>query len=318
MSNTGCLERTIPLLKNEELLCWFDAGLFALFHKRRPELDNFLKEENFKEFPEVLKYLLDFYNHFSAKEILPNLRTTLIEFRNNTQVNTYFIVKSSLGELEGFSIKTNTGDDPGEFYKGLFNRNLLQTVNIISQKTEENKQSSFFQMYANQWRILDIKLGILFEQPELSIASNSKLISEDKPITQCTNDTYTIIINKQGETEYTINTDFLETITIPIINTNTNEREREIQIFYLDSVIVHTGGYHYVVFVRCSNSNEWLYYNDQSITELSTLGSKDVLSSFQEMRSFILPEYNTETHNNKQIKPNTHAIYLIYSREPTN
>jgi hypothetical protein len=61
MTSKDCPELSVKLLKNEELLCWFDAGLFALFHKKRPELDIFLTEENFKENPDVLYYVKGFY-----------------------------------------------------------------------------------------------------------------------------------------------------------------------------------------------------------------------------------------------------------------
>lgn len=92
-----CTEATIPLLKNKEALCWFDSGNFALFHKKRPELDLFFESDKGKE--EGWKFVKKAYDHFSGTTIIAekvNLENLIQDFRNSTQLQEIF--NSKVGE----------------------------------------------------------------------------------------------------------------------------------------------------------------------------------------------------------------------------
>ena len=96
-----CTELQIPLLHNEEQLCWFDAGNFALFHKPRPEFDAFFEkyktDEDLNKLNKIIlnkniifekkdiELLENIYNHFNGRDTKSNgyLRSLIKDFREN-------------------------------------------------------------------------------------------------------------------------------------------------------------------------------------------------------------------------------------------
>ncbi len=349
---TECNEQKVTLLRNQENLCWFDSATFALFHKRRPELDNLFndyQEPNFK----IIESL---YNHFSNKTPLTNLRQTVEDFRKDpnmvTMFNIYskseFEVLETLSDipiveltppnnefnkftllqnrkfqankinnaevqisenLEGqdylikitldiqklisenkiketkqakveFDIGTDRGDDPGNFFNGLFKFPQFNTIQTQNGKTED--------------------ILIPLDYPNISLFDIIMLDNIEKKGYNYTN-TFTLVMNRQGVKNSSTKTFFLETLVTKI-------KDEQLE-FYLDAVIVHTGGYHYVVFVRCGNSDNWLLYNDASLgKDGDTLKLSKPIEGFEAMRNFNLIGYTNVT-------PNSHFQYLIYSRD---
>ena len=55
--------KTLVIPKNNENICWWLSVNLALFHKQRPELEDF----NGKPVTEQQRILLNVYNHYSGK-----------------------------------------------------------------------------------------------------------------------------------------------------------------------------------------------------------------------------------------------------------
>jgi hypothetical protein len=341
-----CTELKVNVLNNQEALCWFDSATFALFHKERPELETFfatyetppftLMKSLYEHFTnktpltKLREKVDDFRTNEGIKDIfnlvtkskfivLKDISGILIEESkppqseqtiytlektkefdayntNNAEVQktiklneTDFVIKFKLNisdlltngsiiEKEKgkvtFDIETTQGDDPGNFFNGVLKFSSFETV-----QKNGKPENSYYAKLANEISLFDLNL-----------------LNDEKSSFQ---NTYTLIINRQGEKNSIIPSNFLETIVLPIDGKTTE--------YSLDAVIVHTGGYHYVVFVRCGSSENWVFYNDANAKEEQPIDKANVINSFEEMRNFNLPGYTN-------VIPNTHFQYLFYSR----
>jgi hypothetical protein len=283
MDETKCLELQIPLLKNEDNLCWFDSGNFALFHKKRPELDTFFTEikndsklqELNQKINEIIQkeedktiftkddftLLENIYNHFNGTKI-QNLRELIDSFRNNINFDN-FLKESSEGAGVGFSISSGMFNDTADYISKLTKFNFFMTE-------KENKDSYIIGLSFNQIKIIDIILDYQFnfKSEQKPLRPSEKGLDNIFEKRMFTTDTYTLLIDTGKEPGNNSDINFLEKITIPLVN-KTNSSIIEKGDFYLDSIVVHTGGAHYFVIVKCNN--EWIYYNDTEIKENQTL-----------------------------------------------
>jgi hypothetical protein len=350
-----CSEVTIPLLQNQEALCWLDSGLFAFFHKRRPELDVLFESHTEEPFP----LLQSLYDHYSGKTLLTNLRDSIInDFRKSEAVKTIFnivgaseyilntdipnipiiesnppqteitqytlntgekfesrtelskseitkqiilrdgtdvviqfnldiptllknqtIVKTKEGTIS-FDINTTRGDDPGYFMTPFLKYNTFE--NVINHTERDQKENTLFTVIERDFRWIDLKF-----------TSNKLYTFESIANTLILNRVIEPDLSKRGSTQ------FLEKIPITLINEKTHVE------FILDAVIVRLAGYHYVVYVRCGDTDNWVYYNDVGHLANKTLEGQTLIEGFENMRRDM----------KNGVSPDTHAQYLFYSRK---
>lgn len=82
-----CKEMTVQLPGNEQALCWFDAANFALFHKRRPELDEYFKTHT----TSADKLIQQLYDHYSGQnKDITNIKNFQETFRKNIELINFF------------------------------------------------------------------------------------------------------------------------------------------------------------------------------------------------------------------------------------
>jgi hypothetical protein len=148
-----CKELTILLPGNKEALCWFDSVNFALFHKQRPELDEYLKANPTGIFSEKVKEL---YGHYSGNAIIEtnadnNIHTVQDAFRKNTELQTIFNKKvSSSYTLNPDTLKVKAS----EMKYSVNLSNSKKTIFPTDKEIELTKKHSVSNL-DNQFRIVE-------------------------------------------------------------------------------------------------------------------------------------------------------------------
>ena len=279
-----CPELKVPLLTNVDLLCWFDSGNFALFHKKRPELEYFFNdilndEEKFKNWntnlnisfnQDDIEILKNIYNHLNGSNIQENFRNLVENFRQNQKFQDFFNKILPESEKETFSISSGNLNDVTDYIDS------FEKLLIFNTEEQLTNSSFILDFFPNKIKIIDVLLDKKFSEQKNKFTTN----------------TYTILIDTGLSPEFNNNNiNFIEKLTIPLLDQDTNKTE--IGNFLLDSIVVHTGGIHYFVIIKCNN--KWVYYNDSEIKENQTL------EEFIKITQIQKEDFNEE-ENRKLIK----------------
>lgn len=351
-----CMEETIPLLRNENLLCWFDSGNFALFHKRRPELDAFFAVQANKE--KGWDIIEEVYNHFSGtskkttgaelRALMERLRASpeLRTFFNsgvgttNYKVKTEFTKRSSrktkggaeetddagqkdikfekektvtinkITDTEYEASVTEPGTDTWTYFILLNNTEIANFEKIVSKDfliegNGENDSTEYIHKFFNKDIFNTIAVTSSASNPNSFISTveskKIKILDIVKETTfKIAENTHTIFVEtgyNKVELDAAIPKNYPETILLPF-------ESKENIIFKLDAIVVHTGGNHYFVVVRCGDTDDWLLYDDMKV------GDGETLEKTKKEKIFLkYPEIKFGTTD-----INAKAKVLIYSR----
>lgn len=113
MAAEGCNEIKIPLLRNEIMLCWFDAGNFALFHKFRAELDRYFETTTDPGESSMKTILKQLYDHYTGIAKVKDLRVLINTFIENATVQEIF--KKEI--ITPYTAKNNFQRSPTQYAK---------------------------------------------------------------------------------------------------------------------------------------------------------------------------------------------------------
>jgi hypothetical protein len=349
--DTLCKEATIPLLKNEEALCWFDSGNFALFHKRRPELDLFFESAKGKE--EGWKIVKEVYDHFSGTKIIngeENLKGLIKRFRESVDLQNIFdskvggnsykvkkaftkrssIVQESRDEAAQSDIEFKLNDvfeipkkqnSPPIYGVKRVIKDIDYTVELTEAELianfekitkgafslnsgDTNDVMDYIQGYirSNIFNTLNKNTTSFLSDIQTNTIKVLDIVNESLQITE---NTYTIFVDTGYNKTDKNQQNYPEEIVIPL---SKESKDNNTLTFTLDAIVVHTGGVHYYVLVRCGETKDWILYDDTdpSLTaggNLSAQVKQNIFSSFP-------AKYSVSRTINQTAK------LLIYSRKP--
>lgn len=263
----------VLLPKNKSNLCWFDSVNVALFHKKRPELEEVIANPegviNVDNLPkESLDKIYDLYYYFSGQHskinsLSKSIKDLYINFREDLLLQDFF---NSKGQ-GGLQIQGQVYQDASEYIQGFLKLPNFETA--ISCEGN-NKTVPFWLLQPGyQCRLLDIVMG-LESCNKIHVTEKTHTLLVDTGLQDLKGKTLTVKDNLE----------FLETITIPEYDGETFMKETT---FTLDSLVVHTGGAHYFCVIRTKDG--WRYYNDLEIDskEEEAQSLKQIKESFPEI-----------------------------------
>jgi hypothetical protein len=269
----NCHEKTIRLPDNTGTICWWLSMNFALFHTKRPEIEAFFKENAADAFYEL-------YEYYNGSKQVDDIQKVSEQVRGSV---------TGFTTTDGFDITSANFQDVSEYAIPLLDRFHI-TLHSLG-----NDDAVLGKLY-------DIRIAL--ESKGVAVATDEVVDSTgDKKYTKTAKfpdimKTFVVYYNrskyKQGEEEQLQQTltkvHILREITIPVGScTDCN--------FELDAIIVRPDYTHFVTYVKCTLSDEWVYYG-----AMSGSGERKVFASFdalmQEQRSI-----------------ETGAVLLFYTRK---
>jgi len=252
-----CHEKTIILPDNTGTTCWWLSMHFALFHKKRSELETF-----FKKNPHTIFNPLYTYYNGSAK--LDNIT------RLSEEIRTKVVELKGFSVTDKFDITSSKFQDVSEYALPLLD---TFTIPLYSLGNDDAVLGKLYDI-----RIALESKGVTVETDEVVDSTGEKKYTK----TQKFSDTMTTLVvyydrskYKEGKGEQEQQTltkvHMLREMTIPV-GSCTDCR------FELDAIIVRPDYAHFVTYVKCSLSEEWVYYG-----AMGGSGSRQTFSTFDAM-----------------------------------
>ena len=278
----------IPL--NGEAICWWLSVNLALFHKKRPELEAFFQGTGSALFQEL-------YTHYSgtAEVDMERLRTGI---RDDLAKGT-----------PTFDIASKDPQSTNEYL--LYLKSIIPTLDNTFVQLINGKPSAFQQTYDVYYHALYFGLPRNLKEGEITDTSNPTLnafYEFPSIVIPSTGNTVVLSFERKLETSYSPYTITpLNTLRLPtskgerMLNTPVTKETKdtahsewvkmiltttEMTSFYLDAITVSTpGGGHYVTYVKCEDSDVWLYDNGLSAGALGSKEGSAKFESFDDMMS---------------------------------
>jgi len=252
-----CHEKTIILPDNTGTTCWWLSMNFALFHRKRPELEGF-----FKKNPDTIFNPLYTYYNGSAKldditKVSEEIRTKVVELKGFSVTDKFDITSSKFQDVSEYALP------------------LLDTFTIPLHSLG-NDDVVLGKLY--DIRIALESKGVTVETDEVVDSTGEKKYTK---IQKFSDTTKTLVVYydrskyKEGKGEQEQQTltklHILREMTIPVGSCTDC-------VFELDAVIVRPDYAHFVTYVKCSSSEEWVLYG-----AMSGSGNRKTFSSFDAM-----------------------------------
>lgn len=289
----SCHEISIELPDNTTSVCWWLSVNFALFHKKREELDDFFKNDDYDEklidsnirktfhrhIKPSMKIIYDYYSTSNTTQ--DKIQTFILDEMKSDHMKTVFNVPS-------FDVASKKFQDASEYLGKLCV--FIDNIPKIMIEKDNNKLSLY-----------DI---FVFKKYYGIVDADTSELKHNKPrkdIFRYNDSTKTLIFefNRRDpdNTEFSPVTDELnvkETIIIPLYKTDKSNREigklhdaknfsSDDTIdpvkgeFKLDAVVIATPG-HFTSVVKCSDSETWVHYKALSGTQ-----KRDTYDNFSSM-----------------------------------
>jgi hypothetical protein len=289
VGTSDCPEKNIDHPKNDAATCWWLSANFALFHKKRRMINNFLdtKSNLANVYADVSKFYLG-DNSFKEQ---------VIDSRTNTTINDTF------NKAGGLQISTGTYQDATEYIL-----KFSSELNI-PQYTFNVKDSSLpFLLY-------DIELHRLGKGFPLTITD-----SDGKKQTRnmlyripAGSDTFILYLNRNtglGSTLEEAKMKILESVELPV------GQSMKLCKFHLDCMVEYKPR-HYQLYVKCSKTNEWMFYDALKEGKITnTLSFDELLKNYTDAltNNIILLFYSRDDEDsvlNAERKEDEDALSLI-------
>jgi len=283
--------RALEIPLNGEAICWWLSVNLALFHKKRPELDTFFQGGGSALFQEL-------YTHYSG--------TTKIDME---RLRTGIRDDLAKGTPPTFDIASKGPQSTNEYL--LYLQSVIKSLDNTFIQIINGKPSAFQQAYDVYYHALYFGLPRNLKEGEITDTSNPTLNAfYEFPDTVLSSAGNTVVFSFERKVNnvyspYTITP--LKTLQLPtskgerLINTSVTKETKdtvhsewvkmiltstEMTSFYLDAITVSTpGGGHYVTYVKCEDSDIWLYDNGLSAGALGTKEGSAEFTSFEDMMS---------------------------------
>ena len=297
-----CTELTINLPSNDANTCWWLSVNFALFHKRRPELDSyFLADDNTsEELDQRLKDKLNIqlkknfftiYKHYTGQEeVTPNTLSDLRKASGMVEAfNVIDIDKDTKRENIVFDVNGNNFQSTGDYISQLFKYiQFPGRCDTLDVKDDGKVYDIFLHelYYGRDTRTEDIvketgkKYYTKFSQ--INSITNTVILDFRRKIDLATPIDLTPIeilnqiiiptIDSKFQTESEKETrrrdtvdktklpDFSDLLRFPIKDKEILKTNAIFVTFTLDAIIEATGG-HFNAYVKCSGSENWVFYH---------------------------------------------------------
>jgi hypothetical protein len=275
--------KKLQIPANNESICWWLSVNLALFHKKRPEIDSDLDSIR----GQAQELIAKVYNHYNGTTDIQSMQELQDEIRNNLAKDTN----------TPFNIDSKGQEAASEYI--MYLQKILPTLEKTYIQLINGYPSAFQQMYDVYYHSLyfglprdstdvntpDASLDALYEFPDVIIPS--------------TRNTIVLSFERNGIDKYsTYPITPLKVIKLPTAKENLKKdtvypewvkaciNNTETSTFYLDAMTVSSpGGGHFVTYVKCEDSDVWLYDDGLTAGELGVKGGAEVFETFDDMMS---------------------------------
>lgn len=303
--------RALEIPLNGAAICWWLSVNLALFHKKRPELEAFFRGSGGDE----IDQFREVYDHYTGTTQvgMERLRTGI---RNDL----------AAAKKRDFPINSDGQESTNEYL--LYLKSIVTTLDNTFIQVINGKPSAFQQAYDLYYHALYFGLPReLSEGNTIHTYSPTLRAFYEFPewVIPSTGNTVVFSFERKLETSYSSYAITpLKTLQLPtskgdrIIKTPATKETKdkihsewvkmvidttETISFYLDAITVSTsGGGHYVTYVKCEDSDVWLY--DDGLTA-GALGRKKDFAEFESFEDMM-------TKNGDLIRNN--LVLLYYSK----
>jgi hypothetical protein len=303
---SSCSEKEIELPINDAATCWWLSTNLVLFHKKRTELEALFSsyEEYQKKTNPQFHFTVELWSRFEA---VYKFYTNQQQLSQKQLIDIRIEKDMEIFNTTQFKINGSDFQDAQEYLQKLFQYIPIHTFYIVTVAEQNNPK-------LHLWDITMV---------EESVGIPGK-VEKQVDRFQCNRYTNTIIVNvnRSNPTDTSKRIPLkevcsvLETIDIPLIDSEENLIENPITdsanplllkekllttSFELDAILCVTDG-HYFAYVKCSASDEWLYYGAMAEGKLKTS-----FTNFSDMmkRQADLPKQATLLMYSKVITSNS-------------
>ena len=286
--------RSLEIPLNGDAICWWLSVNLALFHKKRPELEAFFGKKGGDEKEQFQRV----YNHYTGKNQVDMelLRTG---------------IRDSLAKkTRAFNIASKRQESTQEYL--MYVKSIITTLDYSFVQMINASPSDFQQVYDVYYHALyfgiprnvdegetinttNPGLTAFYEFPDVVIPTtgNTVVFSFERKPKDNPYSNYSITPLK----EIKLPTSKGERMTNMPVTSETKDKQHsewmklimsstDSTTFYLDAITVSTpGGGHYVTYIKCEDSDVWLYDNGLSAGALGSKEGHDEFASFDEMMS---------------------------------